>query len=294
MFCISASQGPQASLRGATCWALLLLCGAAVQHAGWWPLYGDLGLWCGLIGGAMALAGAVGFDCGVPGHSRWWTWERPYTAEERREFNFERRQSWFNEPELPANATKLGLRGDFWFFLAGYAVFGAAATGLSAAFCPATGTVPASGNRKWDDWVPPAEAAPDAAGREYGWGDRWEADPTGKDVGCGGAAICAGLSLVFLLFLLCNTVCSELGAMRRGRRMAAHPHAQPHPACGTHVGVVGSHPQPATQAQHNAVCDTCNLPFFTASGKSTCVDCRKLPAVDQTAQTPINTAVENV
>ena len=46
--------------------ALLLLCGVAVAQCGWWSLYGDLGLWCGLIGGAMALAGAVCFDCAPP------------------------------------------------------------------------------------------------------------------------------------------------------------------------------------------------------------------------------------
>ena len=46
----------------------LLLCGAAVQQCGWWSLYGDLGLWCGLVGGAVVLAGAVGFDCAL-GHN---------------------------------------------------------------------------------------------------------------------------------------------------------------------------------------------------------------------------------
>eukprot|EP01046_Picozoa_sp_COSAG06_P008370 COSAG06_NODE_421_length_15973_cov_18.743795_11_plen_447_part_00 len=58
--------------------AYLLLCGVAVQQCGWWSLYGDLGLWCGLVGGAAALAGAVGFDC-APGHDwdgpdRGWFW----------------------------------------------------------------------------------------------------------------------------------------------------------------------------------------------------------------------------
>ena len=33
--------------------------------------------------------------------------------------------------------------------------------------------------------------------------------------------------------------------------------------------------QANSQPEHNAVCDTCRLPFFTASGKSTCVDCRE-------------------
>ena len=55
---------------------------------------------------------------------------------------------------------------------------------------------------------------------------------------------------------------------------------------------VESHPQPAMQAQHNAVCDTCKLPFFTASGKPTCVDCRQLPTADETAQTSSNAAAE--
>ena len=38
-------------------WPALLLSGLAVQQAGWWSLYGDLGNWCGLVGGAMALVG---------------------------------------------------------------------------------------------------------------------------------------------------------------------------------------------------------------------------------------------
>jgi hypothetical protein len=48
---------------------LLVLCGGAVQHIGWWSLYGDLGLWCGAIGGIMLVVGGYGFDdigkCGL-------------------------------------------------------------------------------------------------------------------------------------------------------------------------------------------------------------------------------------
>jgi hypothetical protein len=48
---------------------LLVLCGGAVQHIGWWSLYGDLGLWCGAIGGIMLVVGGCGFDdigkCGL-------------------------------------------------------------------------------------------------------------------------------------------------------------------------------------------------------------------------------------
>ena len=177
----------QDSLPRAKRWALLLLCGAAVQQAGWWSLYGDLGLGCGLLGGVMVFVGAVGFDCGVPGHSGGWTRGRGAEVE--------------------------GWRSTFWAFLFLYAICGAGATGLSAANCPATGTVPASGTPHRDDWVPPAEATPDAAGREYGWGDRFEA---GGGV-LGIAAACAAFSLLWLLVVL-GVVSSELGAMRRGRR----------------------------------------------------------------------------
>ena len=182
--CISV---PQQGLCGATRWRLLLLCGVAVQQAGWWSLYGDFGLWCALIGGALALAGAVGFDrdpghaARVPSTHDWWT--RPYTADERREIDREIRERnerggccHTHEPDLPADAKKEGLRGQFWFGLFDYALLGALTTGISAAWCPATGTVPASGNPGNDTWVPPAEATPDAAGREYGWGDRAEAN----------------------------------------------------------------------------------------------------------------------
>ena len=123
----------------------------------------------------MALAGAVGFDR-VPGHSGDW------------------------ELDL--------------FCLCGYAFFGALTTGFSAINCPATGTVPASGDPRNATWAPPAEATPDAAEREYDWGDRAKA---GHGGGCRGAAFYAGVSLFLLLFVLC-IVCVELGAMRRDRR----------------------------------------------------------------------------
>ena len=46
--------------------------GVVVTQAGWWSLYSDLGLWCGLLGGAAMLVGALGFDRGVAGHSEQW------------------------------------------------------------------------------------------------------------------------------------------------------------------------------------------------------------------------------
>jgi hypothetical protein len=102
--CWSAGRLPHLS-------ALLLLCGAAVQQCGWWSLYGNLGLWCGLVGGAAALAGAVGFDR-APGHN----WE-------------------------------IGDRCGFWGFLGLYALCGALATLFSAlADCPTTG----SWGDRWD------------------------------------------------------------------------------------------------------------------------------------------------
>ena len=68
-------------------WAVLLVGGAAVQQLGWWSLYSELGLWCGLLGGAAVLVGALGFDCGVAHSVHWNCMSRPYTAEERREEN---------------------------------------------------------------------------------------------------------------------------------------------------------------------------------------------------------------
>lgn len=162
---------------------LLLLCGVAVQQAGLWSLYGDLGLWCALIGGVVVLVGAVGLDrdpghaARVPSKHDWR--DRPHTADERREIDRRRRErnergGCPHKPGLPANAEKLGLRGLFWICLCSYAFLGAIATGVSVAFCPTTGTVPASGNPGSDTWVPLAEATPDVVGREYGRGDRAE------------------------------------------------------------------------------------------------------------------------
>ena len=124
---------------------------------------------------------------------------------ERNEFGHE------HEPELVAGATKEGRRLFFWIFLYGYTIFGAIAT-VESSCCPASGTVPASGDPVNGTWVPPAEAAPDAVGQEYGWGDRWDADG-GR---CGTAAICAGFSLLLLPALI--FVYKELGAMRSDRR----------------------------------------------------------------------------
>ena len=53
-------------------WVYLMLCGGAVQQAGWWPLYGNLVLWGGLVGTALVCVGAVGFDCCVLGHVAQW------------------------------------------------------------------------------------------------------------------------------------------------------------------------------------------------------------------------------
>ena len=122
LFCISTPQRSQASPGGATCWALLLLCGAAAQQAGLWSLYSGMALWCGLIGGAMGLVGAVGFECCVPGHSAYWTWNG----------------------EVPR------LRGAFWHFLLVYIVFGALAILFSADFCPVEAPHVA-GRHDWGD-----------------------------------------------------------------------------------------------------------------------------------------------
>jgi hypothetical protein len=218
LLCISV---PQQGLCRATRWALLLLCGVAVQQAGLWSLYGDLGLVCGLIGGAMVLAGAVGFDrdpghaARVPSKHDWRT--RPYTADERREIDRERRERnerggccHTHEPDLPADETKEGPRGLFWFYLFGYALFGALTAGLSAGFCPATGTVPANNLHLGHAWVPPTEATPDAAGRQYGWWDRFEAELGSCGLAAGSYA---SPSLLSLSLFLC-IVRKELGAMR--------------------------------------------------------------------------------
>ena len=93
---------------------LLLLCGGIVTQYGWWSLYGDLGLWCGLVGGAMVLAGAVGFEC-TPGHSAEWN------------------------------------RDLFWCCLFFYALLGAFATWFSADLCPDTGSSKDWGDRFHED-----------------------------------------------------------------------------------------------------------------------------------------------
>eukprot|EP01045_Picozoa_sp_COSAG04_P006627 COSAG04_NODE_330_length_16594_cov_25.794146_1_plen_359_part_00 len=158
--------------RKAICWLMLLGGGVAVQQFGWWSLYSDLGLWCALLGGAVVLAGALGFDCGVAGHSEDW---RPC---------------------------------DFWCCLFGYAVFGAIATVLSAAFCPALGTDDSSTagtDEGWDGFGEAPSLRPGAEGE--GW--------VGRAGGNCGAPVCAGallFTLLFLFFLLIN-VCLALGAM---------------------------------------------------------------------------------
>lgn len=53
-------------------WLYLMLCGAVVQQAGWWPLYGDLVLWGSITGGTLVLVGAIGFDCCTLGHLASW------------------------------------------------------------------------------------------------------------------------------------------------------------------------------------------------------------------------------
>eukprot|EP01045_Picozoa_sp_COSAG04_P028246 COSAG04_NODE_4337_length_2150_cov_1.236958_1_plen_371_part_00 len=135
-------------LRKAKRWLAMMLIGAAVQQAGWWSLYSDLGLWCGLLG----------FDCGLAGHSMDWNW---------------------------CCCREGGPWGRFWFLLFLYALFGAGATWVSAALCPALGT-------------------------DEGWGQRFSHDGQG----CGGTPFAAGVSLLFLLGLLWP-VCKELVAMGR-------------------------------------------------------------------------------
>ena len=140
-------------------WAVVLVGGAAVQQVGWWSLYSELGLWCGLLGGAAVLVGAFGFDR-VAGHSE--DWQLQPTAQGGNNFS-----GWI---------------------LVFYAVAGAAATVLSAAFCPALGT-------------------------DEGWRKRADHGDLGPAT-CGYAAVCAGLSLLLLVVLLC-VVGGELVAMGR-------------------------------------------------------------------------------
>ena len=79
-----------------------------------------------------------------------------------------------------------------------------------------TGTVPANGvPRRRDEWVLPeaASANATAGGREYGYGDRSDAEQEG----CFYAAFFAGISLLFLLFAVC-IVCAM-----SSRRCGGHP-----------------------------------------------------------------------
>eukprot|EP01045_Picozoa_sp_COSAG04_P015533 COSAG04_NODE_1233_length_7642_cov_5.063900_5_plen_585_part_00 len=190
-------------LRKAKRWLALLFVGLTVQQLGWWSHYGDLGLWCGLLGGAAVLAGALGLDCGVAGHSEHWDWERrPYTAEERREEN-ERRRASCCERELPEWARKGKLWTRFWMFLSFYAVVAFFATGVSAANCPALGTGDSS-----------------TAGGDGGWGERYDH--------CGHVALLAGVSLPCLLLpLLLWPVRKELAAMGRAAQRAPQNHPEP-------------------------------------------------------------------
>lgn len=187
----------QAKIRVCQVWACLLVCGAAVSQAGWWSLYGDLGLWAGVIGLPMALVGAIGFTCSAL--------------------------------EVYSGLHSARWEGFLLFIVVVlyavcgivYVIFGAIVTLISAHSCPVTHTVPANGDPEMDDWVLPeaASAKATAGGREYGWSDRFEAGQGD----CGIIrAIFAGLSLVFLLFALC-AVCDELAAMRRAADAAARP-----------------------------------------------------------------------
>jgi hypothetical protein len=115
-------------VRQATCWACVMVCGAAMSQAGWWSLYGDLGLWGGVIGIPLVLVGYNGFTC-VGGHSPGW--------------------------DMLAGAVS----GD----LCGYTMFALIGSGLSALACPATGTVPApvlddEGQVLTGEWVSPEAA----------------------------------------------------------------------------------------------------------------------------------------
>ena len=168
-------------------WAVLLVGGAAVQQVGWWSLYSELGLWCGLLGGAVVLVGARGFDCGVAGHSQDWR-DRLYTAEERREVNERRRAA--GKGDVPEGVGKGGGRGLFWAFLALYAGLSVWATTVSAAKCPALGT-------------------------DEGWGERYGTQPSFWSCGPQSIMIGAGLSLPCLLLVLLWPVRKELVAMAR-------------------------------------------------------------------------------
>ena len=102
--------------------AVLLLLGAAVSMLGWWSLYGDLGLWGGVVGSVLMLVGGLGFD------SAHWTHKaRPLYGDGRQ---------------------------SFLTFLFVYAIGGTAATIFFAAICPATTDVRQINGREhtYDDW----------------------------------------------------------------------------------------------------------------------------------------------
>ena len=111
----AATAVPEMEYWRSTRWFYLMLLGAAVSHAGWVSLYGDLGLWCAVTGGALTLVGAIGFNF-VHGHSADWTINggRKHTS-----------------------------RCDFGFALIIYIGLAAFAT-ASSTNCPAMGTVPAN------------------------------------------------------------------------------------------------------------------------------------------------------
>ena len=62
--CLAAETEREAAARAATRCACTMLLGGALSQAGWWSLYGDLGLWGGVIGGALILVGALGSGVG--------------------------------------------------------------------------------------------------------------------------------------------------------------------------------------------------------------------------------------
>ena len=97
--------------------ATLMLLGVAVSMVGWWSLYGDLGLWGGVVGGVLMLVGGLGFGFGL--------------SDKVRNLGF-------------GLGFECGLSdsGDWrslvWIFFFYYAIGATAATILSAASCPST------------------------------------------------------------------------------------------------------------------------------------------------------------
>ena len=82
--------------------AALMLLGVAVSMVGWWSLYGDLGLWGGVVGGVLVLVGGLGWlaNCGL------------------------------------GFGSYGGCRILVWTFIFIYPIGGTAATILSATYCP--------------------------------------------------------------------------------------------------------------------------------------------------------------